>query len=403
MSSLVWTSTRTKAAELDHADTLARVRACYDLRSDVIHLDGDSVGADSRGGYGRLRRFIQHRWDVDSARARTDHDSREEARRAAHRLAPLIGGGPDEITISDSVSMSLFRALVTCTRLRPDRSVLLAGESCMSVDRCLARSAAESTGTELVMLDEVENLDRLLDERVAAVALSHVDLYDGAVRDAATITDRVHRAGALALWELSHSAGAVRVDVNSWGADFAIGSGHKYLGGGPGAPAYGFVAREHHADIAGMRPRAAGGVRLPDSPDVSSAGAPPSMSISAFADGLAVLDGVQPAELEAKTAGLIDLFLSRVRAHPHGDLRIERANGGRDHGSALVVLCHPRAGWLARNLFARGVLVDCVEPNLLRLGFCPSWLSYMDVWDAADALLAALQEIDHPDPLTNST
>lgn len=388
-------NTRNSAVEFDDADALACLRNRYDLRPGVIHLDGDGVGALGSGAPAGLRRFIEHRWDADSPRPRMEHDWRAEAAQATARLAPRIGATDDEITIADSVSMNLFRALLGAAHLRPDRSVLVMGRECFPTDRCLARSAAEFTGTELVLLDRMEQLPEVLDERTAVVALSHVDMVTGGVRDLPAVTASIHRSGALALWELSNSAGAVELRLDEWGADLAVGCGYKYLGGGPGAPSYGYVALRHHPELDRRLPRRGSDRTLGGMNPLTSgfAGAPPTLSISGFREGLAVLDEVSTPELQAKTSALVELFVGRLTEHGRADDLEVLAPAPDTSRGALVTVRHRHAQYVVQSLFARGVFADYVEPDLVRFGLSPAWLRFVDVWEAAEVLHEVLDEL----------
>lgn len=381
--------------ESDQADALACLRNRYDLLPGVIQVDGDSVGPLSKTTSGGFRRFLEHRWDANSTRPAMEHDWSAETTALTRRLAPLIGAEPAEISIADSVSMNLFRALLAAAHLRPDRRTLVMGKDCFPTDRSLARSAAEFTGTELVLLEDMADLPEILDERVAVVALSHTDTLTGGVRDLAAITERIHSAGALSVWDISDSAGAVRVDLDAWGADLAVGCGYKYLGGGPGAPAYCYVARRHHGELERRLPSAdPNSTRGGLSPLASGFdGAPPTLSITGFREGLSVLDGVSPAELEAKTASLVDLFVGRVaeRSHETG-LEVLDPAPGTTRGPEVTVR-HRHAQYAVQNLFARGVFADFAEPDLIRFGFSPAWLRFVDVWEAAQVLHEILSDI----------
>ncbi|GAA4837379.1 kynureninase [Saccharopolyspora rosea] len=385
----MWTSTRPAAEALDSADELAGLRAHYNLPPGLIRLDGRSGGPHPRTT-ARLRRFVEHRWDLRSARPRSDADWRREARSAAAALAPLVGAAPGELNIAESTSTPLFKALIAAARLRPDRPVLAVGRDCFLTDHYVARSAAEFAGRRLWLFDGVEQLADLPADEVAVVALSHTDRFSGAVRDAGEITERIHRAGALALWDLSGSAGALDVDLHAWEADFALGCGYRYLGGGAGAPAYCFVAERHRngsrdsgCDAAGVLHPLSGGFAEPAS----------GLALSELRTGLSILDGVGPAALAAKTAGLVDLFLRRLRENC-ADACIEAVAppDGRPHG-AEVNLRHPLAQRVADELSNRGVLVEHAEPDVLRCSFAPSWLRYVDVWEATDQLHDVLHAV----------
>lgn len=390
----MWTSTRKAAADRDDADPLTDLRPRYNLPTGLIRLDGTSGGAFPRTTPARLRKFVEHRWDPYTARPRADNDWRAEARLTAAALAPLIGAVTDEITVAESSSMNLFKTLLAATRLR-SRPILVIEHDCFVTDRYVARSAADFAGAELRLLHDLDELPSMLDERVAVVALSHSDPTSGGVRDMAALTGEVHRHGALTLWDLSHTAGALEVDLRGTAADFAIGCGDRYLGGGSGAPAYCFVNERHHDDLAAAFPQGSvcSGPLALNPLAKGFLGAPSTLSTASFRSGLSILDGVPVGALEAKTTGLVNLFRARLR---EADLPIEVVDppAGTIWGTQ-VTLRSERAQRLSQELFAQGVLVDFVEPDALRLSFAPAWLRYLDVWEAAELLQAAFHEIAH--------
>lgn len=385
----MWASTRTSAAALDDADELAGLRARYNLSPGVIHLDGNSGGAQPSSTPAQLRQFIEHRWERGPVRTRAREDWRTQARMAAAELAPLIGADANEVTVAESTSMNLFNALLVAARLRPDRPILAVGKDCFASDHYLARSAADFTGRELRLLTGSEDLERALAEGAAVVALAHTDTASGEVRDAAAFDAEIHRHGALALWDLSNSAGALRVDLHDWDADFAVGCGYKFLGGGSGAPAYTYIAQRHLDRL-----RASGDAPVGTLAERGFTGSPSEFSMSGLRAGLSILHGVSPAALERKAIALADLFLRRLgEADLPADLEIVPLREGGLRGNQ-VCLRHPRAPRLAHELFCRGVVVDSVDPDVLRFCFSPSWLRYGDAWEAAETLRGVLAELD---------
>ncbi|PKW13734.1 aminotransferase class V-fold PLP-dependent enzyme [Saccharopolyspora spinosa] len=386
----MWTSTRPTAETLDRADPLADLRIRYDLPPGVIHLDGSSGGPLPRTTPARLRRFVEHRWEQHTERPRGESDWRGEARLAAAALAPLIGAAPSEITVAETTSINLFKALLAAARLRPDRPVLAVGKDCFPADCWLAQSAAEFIGGRLHLFHSRDELDLLPWDEVAVVAASHTDERFGGVRDAAALTAEIHGHGSLVLWELSGSAGALDVDLHSWDADFAIGCGHRYLGGGAGAPSYCFVA-DRHRDAFSTGTCGTGGVLHPLADGLAGSGS--SFSVAELCAGLSILDGVSPRALAAKAAGLVDFFLERLGDFC-SDAQIEVATSSEELSrSAQITLRHDRAQRIADGLFDRDVLVDYAEPDLLRLSFAPSWLRYVDIWEATEQLHTTLHEI----------
>ncbi len=371
MTSLVWTSTRAAAEALDRADELAPLRSRYGLPAPRIRLDGSS-GPRSRSTPAKLRDFVEHRWDH---RAPTDGGRRKQARLAAASIAPLIGALPSEVDVAESASMNLFSALLRAAGMRPGRPVLAVGKFCFATDHYLARSAADFAGCELRLFDDPNDLPELLDDRVAVLALSHIDPESGAVRDATAITELAHRHGALTLWDLSHSAGAMLVDLTSWGADFAIGCGHRYLGGGSGAPGFSYLAQQ----------------RRDEATDADAfLGAPSTLAISELRSGLSALTGASPAALEAKATGLAEFFLRCLADTPGAD-PVPVPEGLRR--GPHVCVRHRHAHHVAQALLGRGVVVDVPEPNTLRFGFAPLWLRYVDVREAAGRFRDVLQDM----------
>lgn len=383
-----------EATDRDETDPLAGLRPRYNLPPGLIRMDGKSGGAFPRTTPARLRKFVEHRWDSSTARPRIDSDWRAEARLAAAGVAPLVGATAEEITVAESSSMNLFKTLLAAARLRT-RPVLVVGYDCFATDHYVARSAADFAGVELQLVRSVDELPSVLDERVAVVALSHTDVVSGAVRDMAAITAEVHRHGALTLWDVSHSAGAWDVDLRGANVDFAIGCGDKYLGGGSGAPAYCFVAERHHEDLAATFPdgsACAGPVTL--NPLAKGfLGTPSTLSTAGFRAGLSILDGVAPGALEAKTTGLVRLFLDRLRDTGQ-PIEVLPPSAETIWGTQIA-LRHRRAQHISQALLARGVLVDFVEPDVLRVSFSPAWLRYVDVWEAADQLQEILHDAPH--------
>ncbi|MGW5642143.1 aminotransferase class V-fold PLP-dependent enzyme [Saccharopolyspora sp. NPDC003752] len=383
----MWTTTRPTAEALDRTDPLADLRARYDLPPGLIHLDGSSGGPLPRTTPDRLRRFVEHRRQPYTGRVCGESEWRGEARLAAASLAPLIGAEAGEITVAETASISLFNTLLAAARLRPGRPILAVGRDCFPADCLLARSAADFIGGRLHLIRSSADLAELPAGQVAVVAVSHTDARTGGVRDAAAITAEIHRAGALALWELSGSAGALDVDLHGWNVDFAIGSGDRYLGGGSGAPAYCFVADRHRHEAPKSSCTATGA--LPSLGD----GFAGSLSVAELRSGLSILDGVAPAALAAKAARLAEVFLTRLDDFcADAQIEVVPVLEGLQRG-AQISLRHDRAQRIAEALYDRDVLVDYAEDDLLKLSFAPSWLRYVDAWEAAEQLHATLHEV----------
>ncbi|MQA17114.1 MAG: kynureninase [Pseudonocardiaceae bacterium] len=398
--------TRAQATQRDETDELAPVRERYALPDGVIYLDGNSLGALPAAAPARLAHVVSHEWGQRLIRSWDEAEWFTAPARVAGRIARLIGAGPDEVAVADSTSVNLFKLLVAACRLRPDRPVIVMHRHDFPTDVYIGRSVAELLGRRLRLLDGQDPV-AALDRDTALLALSEVDFRTGARRDVHAVTRAAHDVGALALWDLSHSAGALDVDLAGATADMAVGCGYKYLAGGPGAPAFAMVARRHHeglqtplpgwmghADPFAMSPEHVPG------PGVAqlAAGTPPVLSLLALEEGVATFEGVAPGVLRQKGSALTQLFIELVdaRCSGHG-LRLVSPREASRRGSQVSVR-HPAAYPLVQALIRRGVIGDFREPDIARFGFAPAYLRFADVWDAVEHLRAVLAAAEHADP-----
>ena len=398
---------RADSLAADEADPLAPLRDRFTIPPGVVYLNGNSLGTLQPAVAARIREVVEGEWGHGLIRGWNDAGWVELPGRITARLAPLVGAGPDELAVTDSTSANLFKVLAVARSLRRDRRVLLTDDTNFPTDVYVARGLAELTGdldVEVVASGAV--IDRLGPD-VAAVVLTHVDYRTGRMQDAPTITAAAHAAGALAIWDLSHSAGAIEVDLTGWGADLAVGCTYKYLNGGPGSPAYLYVARRWH-DTAGTPIQGWFGHARPFtfSPDYVPAdgaarfmdGTPPVLSTAALATALEVWDGVDMAAVGAKARALTDRFLALVDARCGSDVEVLSPRDPCERG-AHVALRHPEAYALVQALIARGVIGDHRPPDLLRFGFAPLYVSHTDVWETVDHLadLLATGAWDRPE------
>ncbi len=393
---------RTAAQALDAADPLRALRDRFALPDGVIYLDGNSLGALPKSTPDRLAHAIRYEWGERLIRSWNEADWWHASRRVADGLTPLLGASADEIAVADSTSVNLFKLMVAGLRMRPGRSVLVVERHAFPTDVYIARSAAELFGGRLRFVDTPSDLPGVLDERVGVVCLSQVDFRTGAMWPAGPTTALVHGVGALMLWDLCHSAGAVDVDLRGWGADLAVGCGYKYLNGGPGAPSYMFVAAElqaglrtplpgwhGHADPFAMSPEYA------PAPGVGQLanGTPPVLSLLAFEDAVAALAGVSTADLRAKGVGLTGCFIDLVTARCAGVEVVTPREPDRRGSQVSLRLEH--AYGLVQALIERGVIGDFRAPDIARFGFAPAYSRYVDVWDAAAAIADVLARGEH--------
>ena len=241
--------TREDVDSLDQEDELAYLRDAFVLPDDVVYLDGNSLGALPIRAVKRLATLVEEEWGQGLVRSWNDSGWIELPELVATALAPLLGASPDEVAVGDSTSVNLFKLLAGAARLRRDRPLILSEKGNFPTDLYVAQGVARTLGGLELRLMERSGIAAALDDRVAVLLLTHVDFRTGETQDIPGLTAAAHEAGALALWDLSHSAGALSLELDAWGVDLAVGSGYKYLNGGPGAPAFAFVARHLHDAI----------------------------------------------------------------------------------------------------------------------------------------------------------
>ncbi len=417
--------TRDDCAALDTADPLAEHRSAFALADGVIYLDGNSLGALPRATPARVREVIEREWGEGLIRSWNAARWIEAPRRVGGLIARLIGALPHEVICADSTSINVFKALAAALKLqaaRPrvrarERRVVLSERTNFPTDLYIAQGLLALLGDryelKLVDFDEVAEA---IDNTVAVVLVTHVNYQTGAMHDMAAVTRRARDAGALMIWDLAHSAGAVPVSLNDCGADFAVGCGYKYLNGGPGAPAFAFVAERHLNAIAGdpfAQPLSGWlGHRAPFAFDPAYA---PASGIDRFAVGtpsivaLAALEvGVQTVlaagidALRAKSVALTDLFVELVESRCAGfGLTLASPRTSADRGSQ-VCFAHEHAWPVMQALIAnpaRAVIGDFRAPDILRFGFAPLYVRYVDVWDAVEQLrdVLATRAWDRPE------
>lgn len=386
----------------DAADPLARLRDRFLLPDGVIYLDGNSLGALPASTPDRLASAVRHEWGERLIRSWNEAGWWTASRRVAQLLAPLLGTAADEIVVADSTSVNLFKLLVAGLRMRPGRPVIVVERHAFPTDVYIARSAAELSGGRLRLIDGPADLPAALDGEVGVACLSHVDFRTGALWPAARTTAAVHDAGALMLWDLCHSAGALDVDLRAWRADMAVGCGYKFLNGGPGAPSFAFVATEHHSalhtPLPGWHGHADPFAMTPDyrpAPGIGQLanGTPPMLSLLALEDALGVFTGVSTADLRAKAKALTSLFVELVTGEGLPPEVVSPLDA--DRRGAQVSLRFEHAYGLVQALIERNVIGDFRAPDIARFGFAPAYVRFVDVWDAVESIAAVLVNGEH--------
>jgi kynureninase len=390
-----------RARELDGADPLDGFRDRFTLPDGVIYLDGNSLGALPKAAVERVHQVVTGEWGEGLIRSWNASDLGAGwinlPQRIGAKIAPMIGAQPSEVIVADSVSVNLFKLISAALTMRPGRKVILSEPGNFPTDLYMIQGLQEQ-GLAEQRLAAREQIADALDDDVALLLLTHVHYKSGAMHDMAALTNAAHEAGALVLWDLSHTGGAMPVDLNAVGADFAVGCGYKYLCGGPGAPAYAFVAGRHHETLSQplsgwmghARPFAFDDAYIP-APGVDRllCGTPQVLSMSALEVGVDLIAEIGVDRLYAKSQALSEFFLECLSER---DIALELVSPSHSNrrGSQLSFR-HENAYAICQALIARGVIGDFRDPDILRLGFAPAYLRFEDMAEAARHLAEVLQ------------
>ncbi|MEU6272322.1 kynureninase [Streptomyces populi] len=387
-----------RAAELDAADELAALRKRFVL-DDVVYLDGNSLGALPVEVPGRVEDVVRRQWGEMRIRSWDESGWWTAPERIGDRIAPLVGAAPGQIVVGDSTSVNVFKALVGAVRMAGEgRDEILVDAITFPTDGYIAASAARMTGCELRPVDPDE-LSSALGPRTAAVLLNHVDYRTGRLYDLPSLTAAIHAAGALAVWDLCHTAGALPVGLDEHGVDLAVGCTYKYLNGGPGSPAYLYV----RADLQGRFDSPLPGWNSHAEPFAMSSsyepapgalrgrvGTPDILSMLALEAALEVWDGVSIDGVRAKSLALTDFFLECVAAYvPEGRVETVTPAAHAERGSQVALRCAD-AGAVMKRLIDNGVVGDFRHPDILRFGFTPLYVGFADAERAARVLAETL-------------
>ncbi|MCT7377220.1 kynureninase [Chelativorans salis] len=387
---------------MDDADPLRSMRNQFSLPEGVIYLDGNSLGPASPAVFNELAKAAREEWGEGLIRSWNSAGWFDLPVELGDRIGRLIGATPGQTVVCDTTSINIYKALHAAMGLRRGRSVIVAEGSSFPTDLYMAEGVISTQPDARLLLEGVDapTIEELIDDRVAVVLVNHVNYKTGELRDMAALTQRAHEAGALVVWDLCHSAGALVVDLDGARVDFAVGCTYKYLNGGPGSPAFIYVAQRHqaearqplsgwwgHARPFAFEPRfdADAGIRK------FQCGTQPVLSLRALKAALDIWDTVDMAAVREKSLALTDIFIRLVEAKcaPFG-LALESPRGGAKRGSQ-VSFTHDHAYEIVQALIARGVIGDFRSPAIMRFGFAPLYLRYLDVWQAVEILEEALR------------
>jgi kynureninase len=386
--------TRDDLLALDRTDPLAHFRDLFMLPDNVVYLDGNSLGALPRATPGRIAAVVADEWGNGLIRSWNDAGWIDMPGRIAGKIGRLIGAPAACMMVADSTSVNLFKLLYAALDLRPNRRVIVTERGNFPTDIYIAEGLARLLDRgHMLRLVEPHEIIEAIDDDVAVVMLTHVSYHSGAMLDMATITARAHEAGAIMLWDLAHSAGAVPIDLVRCEADLAVGCGYKFLNGGPGAPAFMYVAE-----------RLLGDVRFPltgwlghaapfafehsyrPAPGIAGAivGTPPMLSLAALEVGVDIALQAPIARVREKSVRQTVIFAELVEEQCPG-LALASPRNPHQRGSQ-VCFRHEHAYAVMQALIARGVIGDFRAPDILRFGITPLYLGYADLWDAVQTL-----------------
>ncbi|HTT58819.1 MAG TPA: kynureninase [Acidimicrobiales bacterium] len=389
----------------DRADTLAPLRELFTLNEAEVYLDGNSLGPVSSRVGERVREVIEEQWATGLVR--NWGEWWDWPTRIGDRVARLVGAHADEVVVADTLTIAIAKLMGAALDQRPDRHVVLTDAANFHSDLYIIEEmAARSRRPITVKTIDRNALAEHLNEEVALVEFTHVDYRTGEMLDLAGITQQVHEAGALMLWDFAHSTGAVPLDVEGADVDFAAGCGYKYLNGGPGSPAFMYVRSKWQGVVRNPLPgwlgharpfdfemtyEAANGVRafVTSSPSI--------VGMAALDGALDVFDRTSMAELRQKSLALTDLFIELVESRLPGVFDIVTPREHERRGSQ-VALRHHEAYGIVQAMIARGVIGDFRAPDIARFGFAPLYLRYVDVFDAVDRLGEVMESHAYEDP-----
>jgi kynureninase len=386
--------TRAGLEELDRGDPLRAFRDEFVLPEGVIYLDGNSLGALPRATAARVAGVVEQEWGRGLIGSWNDAGWIGMPLAVGEKIGRLVGATPGTVVAADSTSVNVFKLLAVALGLRPGRRVILAERGDFPTDAYIAEGLVALLGpTHTLRLAEPGAILGALGPDVAVVLLTHVNYRSGAMHDMAAVTAAAHAAGALVLWDLAHSAGAVPLDLEAAGADLAVGCGYKFLNGGPGAPAFLYVAGRlqerarfpltgwlGHAEPFGFHEgwRPARGIAR------AVVGTPSILALAALEVGVDIALRAPITQVRAKSLRQSALLIALVAQRCPGlALATPLDEGAR---GSQVSFRHPEAYAIVQALIARCVIGDFRTPDILRFGITPLYLGYAEVWDAVAAL-----------------
>jgi kynureninase len=392
---------------LDQSDRFARTRTKFRLNPNIIYMDGNSLGALTNASMTRARAMVEDEWGPDLVRSWNVHGWYDLPHRLGAKIAPLIGAQADEVLVADSTTVNLFKIACAAMMARGARHRIVTELGNFPADLYVLQGLALLSGGAIeIVTAPREEIAQRIDEATFLVVLTHVHYKTAELFDLSAITRQAHAKGARILWDLSHSVGALETNLGAARADFAVGCTYKYLNGGPGSPAFLYVRRDLQDTLRpGLTAWMGHAAPFEFSEDYDPApgmarfrvGTPSMISFASLEGALEIWDDIDIREVRRKSESLSELFIQRVEALTGSGLSVASPRDAARRGSH-VALTHLQGYELMQALIARGVIGDFRAPDVVRFSMTPLYLSYADVWRAADILgevLAGLEGTEH--------
>ena len=390
------------AQSLDQSDPLAALKERFVLPEGVIYLDGNSLGALPKGVAARVQLAVEKEWGVGLIRSWNDANWYPAPLRVGQQIAQIIGAKPHEVVDCDSTSVNLYKALGAALKLRPARKTIVCERGNFPTDAYIVASLAEQFGVKVVYAEQQEVPAAIVaaGKDLTLVQLTQVNYKTGRVYDMASVTELTHAQGGLVIWDLAHSAGVLDVRLSECNVDFAVGCGYKYLNGGPGAPAFVYV-RDDLLEAIQQPLQGWHGHKAPfafthdyeSHPGIDQmlVGTASQLGLIAFEKALEAYDGVSLAAVRAKSMALGDFFIRLVDEQLAGfDFGLASPRQAQERGSQ-VALTHSQGYAIMQAVIARGVIGDFRAPDILRFGFAPLYVGFVDLWEAVEVIKDVMQ------------
>jgi kynureninase len=394
---------------LDKADLLAKKRLEFDLPANTIYLDGNSLGALPKVVKSRVAEVVSQQWGNDLIKSWNSHSWIDLPIKVGEKIAPIIGAGQGQVICCDSISVNLFKLLCSALKLNSERTVVLSTKDNFPTDLYMVQGLSDLLGPDLCQLQMVKEQDiqQSLTESVAVLLLTQVNFRTGRLLDMAKLTQLAHDKGVLVIWDLAHSAGALPVELDKCEVDFAVGCGYKYLNGGPGSPAFLYVAKRHQQAVKqplsgwmGHAKPFAFDAQYHPSPNINQfqCGTPSVISMSALDAALDVWQDVDMLQIRNKSEALAAVFIKLINMNAclH-ELILCSPDIAHQRGSQLA-FSHDAAFSICQALIEKGVIADFRAPNILRFGFTPLYTSFEDIWKAVTTLVDIVESDLYKNP-----